>query len=142
MARNGAIRGKHPQARFVVLTTYDGDEGIHQAFAAGAQGYMIKGMPHEALIDALRRVRAGGRFLPLPMKLALASQTPDAELSSRERQVLALMANGKSNKELATALSITESTVKCHVSLILMRLKVSDRTQAVTTALRRGLVHL
>lgn len=137
-----AIRSKHPQARFVVLTTYEGDEDIHQALAAGAQGYMIKGMPHEALIEALRRVHAGRRFLPQPVKMALASRTPDSDLSTRERQVLALIANGKSNRDIASELGITEATVKCHVSVILMRLNASDRTQAVVVALQRGLVHL
>ncbi len=137
-----AIRSRHPQARFVVLTTYEGDEDIHQALAAGAQGYLIKGMPHEALIDALRKVHAGGRFLPQPVKLALAARTPNSELSSRERQVLALLASGKSNKEIANELGITEATVKCHVSVILLRLNASDRTQAVMVALHRGLVHL
>lgn len=136
------IRSRHEQARFVVLTTYEGDEDIHQALAAGAQGYMIKGMPHDALIDALRRVHAGGRFLPRPVKQALASRTPNSDLSSRERQVLALLAGGKSNKEIATELGITEATVKCHVSVILMRLNATDRTQAVVMALQRGLVHL
>lgn len=136
------IRSKHALARFVVLTTYEGDEDIHQALAAGAQGYIIKGMPHEALIEALRRVHAGGRFLPRPVKQALASRTPNSDLSSRERQVLALLAGGKSNKEIATGLGITEATVKCHVSVILMRLNASDRTQAVVVALQRGLVHL
>ncbi|MGB0124564.1 MAG: response regulator transcription factor [Silvibacterium sp.] len=136
------IRSRHGQARFVVLTTYEGDEDIHQALAAGAQGYMIKGMPHQALIDAVRQVHAGGRFLPRPVKLALASRTPNSDLSSRERQVLALLAGGKSNKEIATVLGITEATVKCHVSVILMRLNASDRTQAVVVALQRGLVHL
>lgn len=136
------IRSRHAQARFVVLTTYEGDEDIYQALAAGAQGYMIKGMPHEALIDALRRVHAGGRFLPPPVKLALASRTPDADLSSRERQVLALLVRGKSNNKIAVELGITEATVKCHVSVILRRLDVSDRTQAVVVALQRGLLHL
>ena len=136
------IRSRHEQARFVVLTTYEGDEDIHQALAAGAQGYMIKGMPHDALIEALRRVHAGGRFLPRPVKQALASRNPNSDLSSRERQVLALLADGKSNKDIAGELGITEATVKCHVSVILMRLNVSDRTQAVVVALQRGLVHL
>jgi two-component system, NarL family, response regulator len=137
-----AIRSRHAQARFVVLTTYEGDEDIHQALAAGAQGYMIKGMPHETLIDALRRVHAGGRFLPPPVRHALASRTPNSDLSSREREVLALLASGKTNREIATELGITEATVKCHVSVILMRLNANDRTQAVVVALQRGLVHL
>lgn len=137
-----AIRLRHPRACFVVLTTYEGDEDIYQAIEAGARAYVIKGMPHEALIDALRRVHAGGRFLPPNVSRALAARTPDADLSAREREVLSLLARGETNKEIAHHLGITEATVKCHVSVILMRLQVSDRTQAVVTALQRGLVHL
>jgi DNA-binding NarL/FixJ family response regulator len=136
------IRVSCPAARFVVLTTYEGDEDIHQALEAGAQGYIIKGMPHEALINALKRVHAGGRFLPPPVARALQSRTPDSSLSPREREVLALLVQGKSNKEVAALLGITEATVKSHVSVILMRMGVSDRTQAVIAALQRGLAHL
>jgi len=137
-----AIRVRHPNACFVVLTTYEGDEDIYQAMEAGARAYVIKGMPHEALTDALRRVHAGGRFLPPPVSRALASRTPDSDLSSREREVLSLLAHGRTNKEIAAELGITVATVKCHVSVILMRLQATDRTQAVVTALQRGLVHL
>ena len=137
-----AIRAKDAHARFVVLTTYEGDGDIHEALDAGAQGYVIKGMPYQTLIDALQRVHSGGRFLPPPVARALASRLPDSELSSREREVLHLLVEGKTNKEIANLLGITEATVKCHVSTILMRLNVSDRTQAVVTALQRGLVHL
>jgi DNA-binding NarL/FixJ family response regulator len=137
-----AIRARYPQSRFVVLTTYEGDEDIHRAFEAGAQGYVIKGMPYQTLIDALLRVHSGGRFLPPPVVRALESRMPDSELSPREQEVLQLLVNGKSNKEIASELGITNATVKCHVSTILMRLNVSDRTQAVVAALQRGLVHL
>ena len=135
------IRRTHPQARFVVLTTYEGDEDIHQALEAGAQGYIIKGMPYDSLIEALERVHAGRRFLPSPVKRALASRTPDSDLSHRERQVLALLATGNSNRTIGEILGITEATVKCHVSTILMRLNAADRTQAVVSAIQRGLVH-
>jgi DNA-binding NarL/FixJ family response regulator len=137
-----AIRMRHAKACFVVLTTYEGDEDIYQALEAGARAYVIKGMPHEALTDALRRVHGGGRFLPPPVSRALASRTPDSDLSSREREVLSLLTRGKTNKEIAAELGITVATVKCHVSVILMRLQSADRTQAVVTALQRGLVHL
>lgn len=136
------IRKKHPHACFVVLTTYEGDEDIYQALEAGARSYVIKGMQHDVLVDALRRVYDGGRFLPPPVSRVLASRTPDSDLSSREREVLSLLARGHSNKEIATRLGITEATVKCHVSVILMRLQVNDRTQAVVAALQKGLVHL
>jgi DNA-binding NarL/FixJ family response regulator len=136
------VIARHQNAKFVVLTTYEGDEDIHQALEAGARSYIIKGMPHDALVSAVRRVHAGGRFLPTPVSRALSSRIPNSELSAREREVLDLIVQGRSNKEIATDLGISESTVKCHVSVILMRLNVTDRTQAVVTALQRGLVHL
>jgi DNA-binding NarL/FixJ family response regulator len=137
-----SIRSTHPGARFVVLTTYEGDEDIHRALEAGAQGYVIKGMPYQTLVEALQRVHKGGRFLPPPVARALASRMPDSDLSAREQEVLLLLASGKSNKDIAFQLGITEATVKSHVSAILIRLGVSDRTEAVVTALQRGLVHL
>jgi DNA-binding NarL/FixJ family response regulator len=137
-----AIRQDDPQARCLILTTYEGDEDIHQALAAGAMGYIIKGLSHETLVDALRRVQAGVRFLPPPIARSLAHRTPNSDLSPREREVLSLLVHGKNNREIATALGITEATVKCHVSVILARLEVNDRTQAVVTALQRGLEHL
>ena len=136
------IRARDPKARFVVLTTYEGDEDIHQALEAGAKAYIVKGMPHETLVDAIHRVCAGQRFLPVPVTKALASRVPNSDLSSREKEVLSLLVKGQSNKEIASTLGITEATVKCHVSVILMRLDVGDRTQAVVAALQRGLVHL
>ncbi len=137
-----AIMAHHRNAKFVVLTTYEGDEDIHQALEAGARSYIIKGMPHDALVGALRRVHGGGRFLPPPVSRALSSRTPNSDLSSREREVLKLIVKGRSNREIASDLGITESTVKCHVGVILVRLNVSDRTQAAVAALQRGLVHL
>jgi two-component system, NarL family, response regulator len=137
-----SIRREFPEARFVVLTTYRGDEDIHQALEAGASGYLIKGMPRQVLLDALRRVHQGERFLPPPVSQALAARTPQGELSAREREVLGLLARGKSNKEIAAALNIAEVTVKCHLSMIFLRLHVTDRTQAVIAAVQRGLVHI
>jgi DNA-binding NarL/FixJ family response regulator len=137
-----AIRASSPHARFIVVTTYEGDEDIHRALEAGAQGYVIKGMPYQVLVEALHKVHAGRRFVPPPVARALASRMPDSELSSRELEVLQLLMNGKKNKDIANLLGITEATVKSHVSAILMRLNVSDRTEAVVTALRRGLVRL
>ena len=136
------IRTIARDARIIVLTTYEGDEDIHQALQAGAMGYIIKGMPHDVLIRAVRRVQGGNRFLPPPVTNALRGRTPQSELSLREREVLTLLVGGKSNREIAEALNIKEATVKTHVSVILMRLDVSDRTQAVVEALRRGLEHL
>ncbi len=136
------IRSHSPKARFIVLTTYAGDEDIFQAMEAGATGYLVKGMPQEMLVNAVKRVHAGGRYLPPTMSQALASRKPDSSLSNREREVLGLMAKGKSNREIANNLGITEATVKCHVSVILGRLNASDRTQAVVIALQRGLIHI
>jgi DNA-binding NarL/FixJ family response regulator len=137
-----AIRRYDPSARCVVLTTYEGDEDIHQALEAGAAGYLIKAMSHDTLVDALRKVYSGTRFLPAPVAQSLAMRTPNSDLSPREREVLSLMVHGKSNKDIGAALKITEATVKCHVSVILERLGVTDRTQAVIAALQRGLEHL
>jgi DNA-binding NarL/FixJ family response regulator len=131
-----------PQAKIIVLTTYEGDEDIHQALDAGARGYIIKGMQHDALVKALQRVHAGQRYLPQVVSEALSSRIPGSHLSQREQEVLQLMFAGKSNREIAEELSIKEATVKSHVSVILMRLDVSDRTQAVVEGLKRGLVHL
>jgi DNA-binding NarL/FixJ family response regulator len=137
-----AIRAVSPKARFVVLTTYEGDEDIHQALKSGAQGYLIKGMSHEDLIEAIRRVHAGEYFVPGPMAKALASRTPGAQLTPREKDVLSLLIAGKSNKEIGVALDISEATIKSHVSVILMKLGAADRTQAVVIALQRGILHL
>ena len=127
-----------PESRFIAMTMYEGDESIYQAVEAGARGYLIKGMPCDMLINAIRRVHGGGRFLPPAVKRALRERSPDAELSARQREVLALLVAGKSNHEIAESLGISEETVKVHVGVILMRLGVRDRTQAVLVALRRG----
>lgn len=137
-----AMRTTRPDARFIVVTTYDGDEDIHRALEAGAQGYIIKGMPYQTLVEAIHRVHLGKRFLPPPVANALACRMPDSDLSPREMEVLLLLVAGRSNKEIAQTLDIAEATVKSHVSTILMRLGVEDRTQAVVMALQRGLVHL
>jgi DNA-binding NarL/FixJ family response regulator len=145
--RNGVeairqIRTLAPAARIIVLTTYEGDEDIHQALQAGARGYLIKGMSHEVLVHALRRVHGGARFLPNLVAEALSARTPGSQLSQREQEVLQLLFAGKSNREIAEELAIKEATVKSHVSVILTRLNVEDRTQAVVEGLKRGLVHL
>ncbi len=142
--RNGvqAIRAIRAERPHVVLATYEGDEDIHQALEAGARGSLIKGMSHEALVQALRHVHAGHRFLPHVITETLSSRMPGSHLSQREQEVLQLMFAGKSNREIAGELSIKEATVKSYVSVILMRLNVTDRTQAVVEGLKRGLVHL
>lgn len=136
------IRAGSPESRFIVLTTYEGDEDIHQALQAGARGYIIKGLPHNLLADAIRRVHAGGRYIPQVVKETLANRTPSSDLSAREREILERIAQGKSNREIAAELNLAEITVKVRVSAILARLDVNDRTQAVVAALQRGLLHL
>jgi DNA-binding NarL/FixJ family response regulator len=136
------IRQKKPFAKIIVLTTYEGDEDIHQALQAGAMGYLIKGMSHDVLVRAIRRVYEGNRFLPPPVSQALSSRSSGSALSQREREVLSLMVAGNSNREIGEKLHIKEPTVKSHITLILMRLGVTDRTQAVVEALKRGLEHL
>jgi DNA-binding NarL/FixJ family response regulator len=136
------IRKHAPRAKIVVLTTYEGDEDILQALDAGASGYLIKGMSHDVLLKALHQVHRGSRFLPHTVVETMHSRGPGSHLSQREREVLQLMFEGLGNREIAEQLSIKEATVKSHVSVILMRLNVSDRTQAVVEGLKRGIVHL
>jgi two-component system, NarL family, response regulator len=137
-----AMRLIEPQARVIVITTYEGDEDIHQALQAGARGYITKGMSHNVLLNAITHVHAGGLYLPRAISQALAQRTPSSDLSARESEVLSLLVAGRSNREIGTALHITEATVKAHVGAILSRLNVEDRTQAVLVALQRGLAHL
>jgi two-component system, NarL family, response regulator len=137
-----AIRSEYPQSRFVVMTTYEGEEDIYQALEAGAQAYLIKCMPSEALVDAIIKVNTGLRVIPPAVAKSLAMRTPNFSLTDRERDVLVLIVKGNSNKEIASKLGITEGTVKCHVNMILSRMGVSDRTQAAIAALQRGIVHL
>ncbi len=136
------IRSEYPQSRFVVMTTYEGEEDIYQALEAGAQAYLIKCMPSETLVDAIIKVNSGLRVIPPAVARSLASRTPNFSLTDRERDVLLLIVKGNSNKEIASKLGITEGTVKCHVNVILSRMGVSDRTQAAIAALQRGIVHL
>jgi DNA-binding NarL/FixJ family response regulator len=136
------LHQQHPAAKFMVLTTYEGDEDIFQALEAGAVGYLIKGMSHDLLLKGLRHVHSGKRYVPSEIAQRLSQRNPQAVLSDREQQVLKLLARGKSNKAIAVELGVTEATIKCHVSVILAQLNVEDRTQAVLMALQRGLVHL
>lgn len=137
-----AIRREFPRSRFIVLTTYDGDEDIYRALEAGAQAYLLKDMLCDEILTAIRAVHAGQRRIPAAVGTRLAERMSGLELSGREQEVLELVAKGKSNKEIAADLDITEATVKGHLTNILGKLGVSDRTQAVIAALRRGLVHL
>ena len=137
-----AIREEFPEARIIVLTTYDGDENIYRALRAGAMAYLLKDIPREELLGAVRAVYSGQYCLPPAVAVRLAQRLPYSDLSSRELDVLKLIVEGLSNKEIAAALAISESTVKNHVNSILAKLRVNDRTQAATMALRRGIVML
>ena len=137
-----AIREDFPDARIIVLTTYDGDENIYRALQAGARAYLLKDISREEFLNDVRAVHSGQYRIPPAVAARLAQRMPFSDLSSRELDVLRLIVQGMSNKEIGGALSITESTVKNHVNSILAKMKVNDRTQAATTALRRGIVVL
>jgi DNA-binding NarL/FixJ family response regulator len=134
------IRAKTPLARFVVLTTYDGDEDIYRALKVGAKAYLLKGMTTEELITTIREVHAGRSHIPPAIAERLAERMGTEDLTPREAEVLEQIVAGKSNKEIATALEISEATVKTHINTLLSKLGVTDRTQAATAAIRRGIV--
>jgi DNA-binding NarL/FixJ family response regulator len=137
-----AIRTEQPDARIIVLTTYDGDEDIYRAFQAGARAYLLKDMHHDELLGAIRAVHQGQRIIPPAIANRLAERMPRSELTAREHEVLTLIVKGMTNREIAGTLGISEGTVKIHVNNLLGKLGVSDRTKAATTALQRGIVHL
>lgn len=136
------IRREFPHARIIVLTTFDGDEDIYRALQAGARGYLLKDMFGDDLMEAIRAVHAGKSRIPAAVAQRLADRMSGPELTSREMDVLRLIVAGRSNKEIGGELFISEATVKTHVNSLLSKLGVTDRTQAATTALQRGLVHL
>jgi DNA-binding NarL/FixJ family response regulator len=137
-----AIRSEFPKARIVVLTTYTGDAQILRALKAGAQAYLLKSVLRRELLDTIRAVHQGQRRIPPEIAAQLAEHAADDPLTSREIEVLRLIAAGKANKLVASDLSITEETVKGHVKSILSKLGASDRTHAVTIALKRGIIQL
>ena len=134
------VRAKTPQARFVVLTTYDGDEDIYRALKSGAKAYLLKGMTTEELITTIREVHAGRSHIPAAIAERLAERMGTEDLTPREAEVLEQIVAGKSNKEIAAELAISEATVKTHINTLLSKLGVTDRTQAATAAIRRGIV--
>jgi DNA-binding NarL/FixJ family response regulator len=137
-----AIRRELAAARIIVLTTYDGDEDIYRSLQAGAQGYLLKDVFFDELEDAIRTVYSGRRRIPDVVAEKLAGRIGGSDLTVRELEVLEEIIRGKSNKEIAATLRISEATVKSHINNILSKLGVTDRTQAATTALQRGIVHL
>jgi DNA-binding NarL/FixJ family response regulator len=136
------IKDKSPNGRIIVLSSHEGDVDIQRALEAGAQGYVVKGIVREELLETIRSVHAGKRRLPAVVAQKLAEHMADEPISPRELEVLSLMAAGRRNKEIGSELSIAEDTVKMHVRNILSKLQVNDRTEAVTIALRRGIIHL
>jgi len=136
------IRTETPSARFIVLTTYDGDEDIYRALKAGAKAYLLKGMTSEELITTIREVHMGKSHIPPVIAERLAERMGSEELTPREHDVLEQIVRGRSNKEIAAELEVSEATVKTHINSLLSKLGVVDRTQAATTAIRRGLVLL
>jgi len=136
------IRRNFPAARIIVLTTFDGDEDIYRALQAGARAYLLKGMFGDELMDAIRAVHAGKSRIPPAVAERLATRMGSPGLTARELDVLKLIVAGKSNKEIGEELRISEATVKTHINNILSKLGVTDRTQATTAALQRGIVHL
>lgn len=137
-----AIRAEFPAARIIVLTTFDGDEDIFRALQAGARGYLLKGSDSDELVSAILAVHSGKSRIPGPVAERLAERMSNPALTERETDVLKLIVGGNSNKEIASALFISEATVKTHINNLLGKLGVTDRTQAATTALQRGIVHL
>jgi len=137
-----AIRSDFPNARIIVLTTYPGDAQVLRALKAGARGYLLKGQVNRDLPEVIRAVHSGQKRIPPELAVELAQHTAEDELSPREIEVLRLIAEGNANKEIAHRLGIAEETVKAHVTHILAKLDAHDRTHAVSTALKRGIIEL
>jgi DNA-binding NarL/FixJ family response regulator len=136
------IRNRFPAARILVLSAFDGDEDIYRALNAGAQGYVLKNSTADKLVPALRAVAAGQNWIPGDIAQQLSSRKISQELTAREEQVLKELAKGLANKEIADNLSISEHTVKDHLKSILEKLQADDRTEAVTTAIQKGIIQL
>ncbi len=137
-----AIVAEFPAARIIALTTWDGDTDIHRALEAGALGYLLKDVASDEVANSIRQVHAGRKAIPAEVARRLAEFTPRINLTEREHEVLTYMAKGLSNKEIGAVLSVAEATVKVHVIHILQKLDAGDRTEAVTIAIQRGIIHL
>jgi DNA-binding NarL/FixJ family response regulator len=142
VAAIAAIRAEFPDARILALTTYEGDVDIHRALEAGARGYLIKDMLLTEVLSAIRAVHRGDRVIPTAVAARLAEFTPRTDLSAREVEVLQLVARGLSNRDVAGVIGRTDETVKVHLKNIFAKLGVADRTEAVTLAYSRGILHL
>lgn len=136
------IRAETPSARFIVLTTFDGDEDIYRSLQAGAKAYLLKGMTTEELLETIHAVHNGKTRIAAPIAEKLAERMSGQALTARELAVLERIVAGRANKEISSDLNISEATVKSHINNLLSKLGVSDRTQAATVAIQRGIVHL
>jgi two-component system NarL family response regulator len=137
-----SIRKEFPDARVIVLTTFDTDEDIYRAIQSGAKSYLLKDTPNVELAKTIRAVFAGQQILPPKVANRLANRLQRADLSAIEMEVLQLLMKGRSNKEMAMSLFITEDTVKARLKTLFTKLKVHDRTEAAISAIRHGIVHL
>jgi len=137
-----AIRAEFPDARIIMLTTFEGDVEIQRALEAGARGYMLKSMPPKDLMEGIRQVHAGKKRIPPQLAAQLAEHLSDEALTAREIEVLRQIAEGNRNRDIGEKLFITEETVKVHIKHIMEKLGASDRTQAIAIAIRRGIIHL
>ncbi len=137
-----AIRKEFPDARVIVLTTFDTDEDIYRAIQSGAKSYLLKDTPEDELAATIRAVHAGEQVLPEKMAKRLAERQRRADLSPREMEVLRLLIKGRSNKEISSALFLSEDTIKAHLKTLFAKLRVQDRTEAAISAIRQGIVHL
>jgi DNA-binding NarL/FixJ family response regulator len=137
-----AIRLEFHEARVIMLTTFEGDVEIHRALEAGARGYLLKSMPPKELVEVIRQVHAGKKRIPPQLASQLAEHMSDEDLTAREVEVLAQIAGGNRNRDIAEKLFITEETVKVHIKHIMEKLGANDRTQAVAIGLRRGIIEL
>jgi DNA-binding NarL/FixJ family response regulator len=142
IAAVAAIRAEFPEARVVMLTTFEGDVEIQRALAAGVRAYLLKSAPLEEIVDAIRKVHAGRKHLPPQVAENLAEHFSGDGLSAREVEVLTRMAEGDRNRDIGERLSISEETVKVHIRHIMDKLGAKDRTQAVAIGIRRGVIHL
>jgi DNA-binding NarL/FixJ family response regulator len=137
-----AIRTEFPEARIIMLTTFEGDVEIQRALEAGARGYMLKSMPPKELLEVIRQVHAGKKRIPPEVAAQIAEHISDESLTEREVEVLREIAGGNRNRDIAEKLFITEETVKVHIKHIMEKLSANDRTQAVAIGVRRGIIHL
>jgi DNA-binding NarL/FixJ family response regulator len=137
-----AIRAEFPDARVIMLTTFEGDVEIQRALQAGARGYLLKNIPPREILDVIRQVHAGKKRVPPDVAAQLADHVGDEELTAREVEVLRTIAAGNRNKDIGDILFISEETVKVHIKHIMDKLGAKDRTQAITIAIRRGIIEL